>query len=1358
MKRQGRRKLNIGKRFISVLLALSVAIAILAPAPEQVLADEAWEADQTTTMQTILVNLMRDNLEKALNGNPAEGGEDAQEPDDDINTNSITDPEIILTFQNAKLANQSWDTVNLHDVAVTLIKKLKVNLDGSEAQAADEKVTLDNSRIVDYTGNTMRLDYDYGALGVDWAVTNVTYTAVIGEEKARELFVRCIEDAGSNPWITLYSYGTLVKTEAENYASSNNDGSHKDSVLKKYTYPTYQQYIMKGNKIPEGTLFIGTWLIDAQSINGPIYNKAVRSMAEEDQQIMYYKSELAGGRWRNIASASSLNAILPGGDEVDESELQGYYVSVVVGQDGIPKDAKTGQYVDIFTISNPYDLEYLPELRGIKLQLDNGNLKPKSKGGSGSGAYTYDRIWMFFHNILGYDRNDTTKAVIEWWKNPILQRQYEAWDYNSDAKMKSEGAGWRRSLWGYKWWSDDNDYMIPKNKYSGTYPVIDMLQTEAEYGHEVTYYFYIRRNDYNYWKSKNVFNDYYQWTWPWTRITKYLYPTNWKNGGYVWSGLNSIDLVLWGGRVENLRDSNRIQLMGRAYQMDVLYNFLGGNDAMEADFRNKVAIFKQFWLGSSSIQDDQTDKYDVQLKALENLYLPLKQAGYDEEADRAMKLQEQIDSARRARAMYNLVLNEEHNYGFGAPLNNLFSQVAYGMSQIGRSYSVMAQDYGDDDGTTFNPDSTMVDVVGDAVVQATSAYNNYNDLSLQNGDTVAQQFEYDTSMQIINNASQGATAMIPRLQSLQDLDNILAGTVEHKDRELGVLTTLQTAADARIMEESHETANSDYIKAKNDPDSSEEELRKILQNQKAGLSATFGEAQQFIRGRVIRNEREAALDYIDQRINWADALKPGVSSDDYGSYETEAIDAHIEWLKNLKKAVDRGLGTPDDDPNKRKEDLNLERLDLLDEDDLDGVDALDKEISDTDQDIDDKRNKNLAVLEGTGDAATKADAEEDLDDIEGAKRDIGKDINKKIEGDDWENIYPDLDAAGDLGLNMDDILNKLKNAGAPASIYNYAADNAERAKSSPFYDELDIDDGDGDEGDDNGGNGPNDGDGSGTGGNGGPGSGDGSGNTGGGGTGGNTGPGGPGDGSDGGSGDNGDSTDGGGTGSGGAGGSGGGAGTGGSGLGDGGGSGRSGLDGNDLNGAIEDVFGDPFDSLSDYDKASATAGLSKFAENRDDDELRKRVKDLLNQLLAEGNGFIYRQYLADQDKKYVSLAAVDKCRPLTRARCVTIGDKATMSQIAGGSASYVFTIGATTVEKNNGKTSDMDTPTVTQSDPSIHGNRKAQYPYITEESSSLYLQDTCEYIPDTEWAILIAPSMSKKVIELLEVLDELADE
>ncbi len=1349
MRGQEGRKLHIVKRFVSTLLSCLLTLALAVPSAEPVFATEPWAADLTTTTQTLLVDMMRTNLMRSLNNNPQDSGEEGGSRED--KTASITDADIVQTFQDTRLANQEWDTVNLHDVAVKLIERLKANIGEGE-------VTLDNARIIDYTENTMRLDYNFGQMAVDWAVKNVAYTAAIGEDKARDVFVMCMADAGGNPFISMKAYGDAIKQEAENYASSNNDGSHKDSLLKKYSYPTYQQYIMKGNQIPAGTLFIGTWLVDAQSLNGPIYNKAVRSMAEEDQQIMYYKSELAGGRWRNISSASSLNAILPSGDEVDESELQGYYVSVVVGQDGIPRDTNTGQYVDIFTISNPYDLENLPELRSIKLQLDNGNLKPKSKGGEGPGAYTYDRVWMFFHNVLPYPRNDTTKAVLDWWKDPAVQRQYQAWDYNSDATMKSEGVGWRRSVFGIRWWSDDNDYMIPKNEYSGTWPVIDMLQTEAEYGHEVTYYLYRRTDGFNYWRSKNIFNDYYLWYWPWTRITRYLYPRDWQTGGYIYTGVDAIDLSFWTlGRMENLRDSNRIQLMGRAYAMDVLYD-IGGNDASEADFRNKVNIFKQFWLGSSSIQDEETDKYDAQLKALENLYLPLKQAGYEEEADRAMLLQEKIDSARRARAMYNLVLNEEHNYGFGAPLNNLFSQVAYGMSQVGRSYSVMAKDYGDSDGTSFTPDATMINVVGDAVTQATSAFNNYDDTALKNGDTVAQQYEYDTSMWIIDNASQGAEAMRTRLQNLTDLDNILAGTVQHKDREISVLDTLQVAADARITEQSHETANTEYINAKNDPDASQEELRKILQNQKAGLSATIGEGQQFIRGRVIRYDRNAALSYIDQRINWADGLKAGVASDDYGSYEIEAIDAHIEWLMDLKKTVTRGLKEKEEDPSAEKETLNLQRLDLLDDGDLDGVNELDKEISDADDKKDAERNKNLAILEGTGDAASKADAEANLDDIEAAKRDIGKDIIKKIENDDWENIYDPLDAAGDLGLPMDDILNKLKEAGAPAVVYNYADDNAERAKSSPFYDDGRTGDGEPEGGQDGSGNGPYDGDGSGTGGGSGDGAGDGSGNTGGGGTGGAGGPGDT-DGGDGsGSGDNGDGTGGGGTDTGGAGGSGTGGTGGGSGLNDGGGNGRSGLNGKDLNGAISDVFGGPFDGLSDYDKASVTAGLSKFAENRDDDEIRKRVKDLLNQLLAEGNGFIYRQYLADPDKKYVSLAAVDKCRPLTKNRCVTIGDKATMSQIAGGSASYVFTIGTTTVEKNNGKNSEMDTPTVQQSDPSIRGSKTAQYPYITEESSSLYLQDTCEYIPDTEWAILIAPSMSKKVIQLLEALDGLADE
>ena len=127
MKKSERRKLNIGKRIVSRLLSCVLTLTLLTASVESVFAEEIWEMDLTSTMQNVLVDLMRQNLNNALTNNPESGGEGAK-PDESSRTDSVTDSEIILTFQNAKLANQEWDTVNLHDVATALINKLKANI------------------------------------------------------------------------------------------------------------------------------------------------------------------------------------------------------------------------------------------------------------------------------------------------------------------------------------------------------------------------------------------------------------------------------------------------------------------------------------------------------------------------------------------------------------------------------------------------------------------------------------------------------------------------------------------------------------------------------------------------------------------------------------------------------------------------------------------------------------------------------------------------------------------------------------------------------------------------------------------------------------------------------------------------------------------------------------------------------------------------------------------------------------------------------------------------------------------------------------------------------------------------------
>ena len=57
------------------------------------------------------------------------------------------------------------------------------------------------------------------------------------------------------------------------------------------------------NSVENSTLIIGTHLIYLHSLNDEIYGIAQDSASSSGQDMIYYKSELAGGMWLNITDA-----------------------------------------------------------------------------------------------------------------------------------------------------------------------------------------------------------------------------------------------------------------------------------------------------------------------------------------------------------------------------------------------------------------------------------------------------------------------------------------------------------------------------------------------------------------------------------------------------------------------------------------------------------------------------------------------------------------------------------------------------------------------------------------------------------------------------------------------------------------------------------------------------------------------------------------------------------------------------------------------------------------------------------------------------------------------------------------------
>ena len=191
-------------------------------------------------------------------------------------------------------------------------------------------------------------------------------------------------------------------------------------------------------------------------------------------------------------------------------------------------------------------------------------------------------------------------------------------------------------------------------------------------------------------------------------------------------------------------------------------------------------------------------------------------------------------------------------------------------------------------------------------------------------------------------------------------------------------------------------------------------------------------------------------------------------------------------------------------------------------------------------------------------------------------------------------------------------------------------------------------------------------------------------------------------------------------------------------------------------GKVKDAVKPLFDGSAPEAQAAIVAALAEASQNTANTDLNDLAKELLDELMRNGNTFIYRQYMNDNSREYVSLAALDKCRRQSGFRYVRKGMNVTISQLYQGSASYIFTVGSSSMIKNNGEEITLKVNCVEQSDRYIRGNASAKYAYIDEDDSYKYTGCDCVYIKTTDWAVLITPGMQKTMKEVAEIMNEMA--
>ena len=77
--------------------------------------------------------------------------------------------------------------------------------------------------------------------------------------------------------------------------------------------------------IEPSTLAIGTHLIHLSALTDSLYEIANQSAEESGQNTIYYKSELGGGAWFDITSATSLADITEQGTAVQNGDIEALF-------------------------------------------------------------------------------------------------------------------------------------------------------------------------------------------------------------------------------------------------------------------------------------------------------------------------------------------------------------------------------------------------------------------------------------------------------------------------------------------------------------------------------------------------------------------------------------------------------------------------------------------------------------------------------------------------------------------------------------------------------------------------------------------------------------------------------------------------------------------------------------------------------------------------------------------------------------------------------------------------------------------------------------------------------------------------
>ena len=775
-----------------------------------------------------------------------------------------------------------------------------------------------------------------------------------------------------------------------------------------------------------------------------------------------------------------------------------------------------------------------------------------------------------------------------------------------------------------------------------------------------------------------------------------------------------------------------------------------GTTSDEKSFKYLRDALNSFF--AQNMRTETTNQYDRILKNLQKCYEAFGTAGMNEEAQVVMTLMEGFDAARRADVFGRLLNDSDLTANVTITDMNRLSGIVGGEYYSSKSHN---DESDSDDVDPFQTDSTLVESVMSSISQCSDSYTSYNAKVLSPGGSTIQAYVYEQGKELADRCDSNSSistdrtiiALVNSMKYAQNIENGVVGDAEG-ERKL-IDEHFLPDAESSFSSQLSKGVSQEYQSAA-EKNQSDAVKKGILDNDKTDVEIARSELESMITARKERISSSDALNYVYERITWAQEQEKTIKNDDFANSAKEVLTAHIEWLRTLGQKIvdaDASLMSELDRLKGLLSDYQQKQQDALDEDNLNLAAQYAELISDTSNKIAaEEARLNEIINSDTATEAEKAAAQIALgqsgllNDIEKLKQQAMSALNSGTTNE----LDHTLDMLGTLGA--ENALLQIKDALADSSLsvsdqekWGQKIDEAIGAsKASSLHDQANASTSDSGSGSGTGsgsGSGTGTGDGSGSGDGSGTGTGDGSGS-------------GNGSGSSAGTGDGSGSGDGSGTGTGDGSGSGTGSSTGtgdGSGSGAGTGTGSSATNPTTmseqmLKNAIEQALGGSFSELSADGKVAAAVAMDRLYDNYSNVNAKTLAKQFITTCASEDSPYVYAKLSGHSETEYISLAIIGN-RVVTPYRYVysDFREEATMTH---GSTSYRFRVGARVVTF-----ADMTTQSIDR--------YKVEFqtvPYIDEDTAKTYFGCEAEYIADTNYSVCVNKKVAEQADQLYNTL------